>query len=63
MTKKHYYHANLDNGSTISYVLNTVTEKVEAAKTSEFDLTVSNAFDESIMHANLFLLDIGMFNS
>ena len=53
----------LDNGSTISYVLNTAADKVGASKMSEFDLNVSHAFDESVKHANLIRLEIGKFNS
>ena len=61
--RRHNCYAILDNGSTISYVLNTTADKVRAPKTSEFDLNVSHAFDESVMHANLVRLDIGKFNS
>ncbi|XP_075264413.1 uncharacterized protein LOC142356371 [Convolutriloba macropyga] len=61
--KRRNCYAILDNASTISYVLNTTADKVRAPKTSEFDLNVSHAFDESVMHANLVRLDIGKFNS
>ena len=60
--KRHNCYAILDNGSTISYVLNTTADKVGAPKTSDFDLNVSHAFDESVMHANLVRLDIGNLN-
>ena len=60
--KRHNFYAILDNGSTISYVLNTTADKVRAPKTSEFDLNVSHSFDESVMHANLVRWDIGEFN-
>ena len=52
--KRHNCYAILDNGSTISYVLNTAADKVRAPKTSEFDLNVSQAFDESVIYAILF---------
>ena len=60
---RHNCYAILDNGSTISYVLNTTADKVGAPKISDFDLNVSHAFDESVMHANLVRLDIGKLNS
>ena len=53
----------LDNSSTISYVLITAADKAGASKTSDFDLNVSHAFDESVMHASLVRLDIEKFNS
>ena len=61
--KRHNCYAILDNGSTISYVLNTAADKLRAPKTPKFDLNVSHAFDESVMHANRVRLDIGKFNS
>ena len=61
--KRHNFYAILDNGSTISYVLNTATDKVRAPKTSEFDLNISHAFDESVMPENFVRLDVGKFNS
>ena len=61
--KGHNCYAILDNGSTISYVLNTAADELRAPKTSEFDLNVSHAFGESVMNANLVRLDIGKFNS
>ena len=61
--KSYNCYAILDNGSTISYVLNTTADKVRAPKTSEFDLNVSHAFDESVVQANLVRLDIRKFNS
>ena len=61
--KRHNCYAILGNGSVISYVFNNATDKVEAPKTSEFDLNKSHTFDESVMHANLVRLDIGKFNS
>ena len=61
--KRQNFYAILDNGSTISFVLSTAADKVRAPKTSEIDLNVSHAFDESVMHANLVRLDIGKFNS
>ena len=61
--KRHNCYAILDNDSTISYVLNTTADKVGAPKTSDFDLNVSHAFDESVMHANIVRFDIGKLNS
>ena len=60
--KRHNCCAILDNGITISYVLKTAADKVWAPKTSELDLNVSHAFDESVMHSKLVRLDIGKFN-
>ena len=54
--KRHNCCAIMDNGSTISYILNTTADKVGARNSS-------HAFDETVMHANLVRLDIGKLNS
>ena len=52
-------YAILDNGSTISYVLDTNAHGINAPKAIQFDLNVMHAFDQSVINANLVRLDIG----
>ena len=59
--KKECY-AILDNGSTISYVLDTTANGINARKATHFDLNVMHAFDQSVINANLVRLDIGRYN-
>ena len=63
VNKRHNCYVFLDNGSIFSYVLNTAADKKRAPKTSEIDLNLSHAFEESVMPANLVRLDIGKFNN
>ena len=55
-------YAILDNGSTISYVLDTTANGINAPKAIQFDLNVMHAFDQSVINANLVRLDIGRYN-
>ena len=55
-------YAILDNGSTISYVLDTTANAINAPKAIQFDLNVMHAFDQSVINANLVRLDIGRYN-
>ena len=59
--KKWNCYAILDNGSTISYVLDTTANGINAPKAIQFDLNVMHAFDQSVINANLVLLDIGRY--
>ena len=60
--KKVECYAILDNGSTISYVLDTTSNGINAPKAIQFNLNVIHAFDQSVINANLVRLDIGRYN-
>ena len=55
-------YAILDNDSTISYVLDTTANGINAPKAIQFDLNVMHAFDQSVINAILVRLDIGRYN-
>ena len=55
-------YAILDNGRTISYVLDTTANGINAPKAIQFDLNVMHAFDQSVINANLVRLDNGRYN-
>ena len=55
-------YAIIDNGSTISHVLDTTASGINAPKAFQFDLTVMHAFDQSAVNASLVHLDIGRYN-
>ena len=61
--KKVESYAILDNGSTISYILDTTTNGINAPKAFQFDLNVMHAFDQSVINANLVHLDIGRYKN
>ena len=55
-------YAILDSGSTISYVLDTTANGINAPKAIQFDLNVMHAFDQSVINANLLRPDIGSYH-